>query len=107
MEATSHPLASGPGWSVRDIVCTAGPHDPPYEERHDSVCIAVVTHGTFQYRSPLGAAVLAPGAVLLFFVLLMLGSSIVPTKECWKPTLARRPNQKSAPVRGVKTPTLC
>jgi AraC family transcriptional regulator len=63
--ATSHLLASGPGWSVRDIVCTAGPHDRPFEERHDAVCIAVVTHGTFQYRSELGAAVLAPGAVLL------------------------------------------
>jgi AraC family transcriptional regulator len=65
MESTSHLLASGPGWSVRDIVCTAGPHDRPFEECHGSACIAVVTHGTFQYRSRLGAAVLAPGSVLL------------------------------------------
>jgi AraC family transcriptional regulator len=65
MESNSQPLASGPGWSVRDIVCTAGPHDRPFEERHGAACIAVVMHGTFQYRSPLGAAVLAPGAVLL------------------------------------------
>ena len=65
MQSTSHLLASGPGWSVRDIVCTAGPHDRPFEERHDAACIAVVTQGTFQYRSPLGTAVLAPGTVLL------------------------------------------
>jgi AraC family transcriptional regulator len=65
MHSTSHLLASGPGWSVRDIVCTAGPHDRPFEEEHGDACIAVVTHGTFQYRSSLGAAVLAPGAVLL------------------------------------------
>jgi AraC family transcriptional regulator len=58
-------LASGPGWSVSDVVCSAGPHDRPFEERHASVCIAVVTHGTFQYRSAQGSAVLAPGALLL------------------------------------------
>jgi AraC-like DNA-binding protein len=58
-------LASGPGWSVSDVVCTAGPHDRPFEERHESVCIAAVTHGTFQYRSAQGSAVLVPGALLL------------------------------------------
>jgi AraC-like DNA-binding protein len=58
-------LASGPGWRVRDVVCTAGPQDRPFEERHASVCIAAVTHGTFRYRSAQGAALLAPGAVLL------------------------------------------
>jgi len=58
-------LASGPGWRVRDVVCTAGPHDRPFEERHASVCMAAVTHGTFRYRSSQGAALLAPGAVLL------------------------------------------
>jgi AraC family transcriptional regulator len=58
-------LASGPGWSVSDVVCSAGPHDRPFEERHESVCIAVVTQGTFQYRSALGNTVLAPGALLL------------------------------------------
>ena len=58
-------LASGPGWWVRDVVCTAGPQDRPFEERHASVCLAAVTHGTFQYRSTHGAALLAPGAVLL------------------------------------------
>lgn len=58
-------LASGPGWRLRDVLCSAGPHDRPFEERHESVCIAAVTHGTFQYRSARGAALLAPGAVLL------------------------------------------
>ncbi len=58
-------LAAGPGWHVRDVRCGAGPHDRPFEERHASVCIAAVTQGTFQYRSAQGAALLAPGAVLL------------------------------------------
>ena len=58
-------LASGPGWSVSDVVCNAGPHDRPFEERHEAVCIAAVTQGTFQYRSALGTVVLAPGALLL------------------------------------------
>lgn len=65
MTATAHLLASGPGWRVREIVCTAGPDDPAFEERHESCCIALVTHGSFSYRSPLGAALLAPGAILL------------------------------------------
>lgn len=58
-------LASGPGWRVSDIACTAGPHDRPFEERHEAVCIAAVMQGTFQYRSTQGAAVLGPGSVLL------------------------------------------
>jgi AraC family transcriptional regulator len=58
-------LAAGPGWRVSDIVCSAGPDDRPFEEQHDAACIAVVTQGTFQYRSSHGAATLAPGAVLL------------------------------------------
>src|SRR5262245_40537902 len=65
MTITAHPLASGPGWHVSDFVCTAGPHDRPFEELHDAVSIAVVTEGTFQYRTRQGAAVLAPGALLL------------------------------------------
>src|SRR5262249_1578646 len=58
-------LAPGPGWSVSDVACTAGPHDRPFEERPHAACIAAVTEGTFQYRSTRGSAVLAPGAVLL------------------------------------------
>jgi AraC-like DNA-binding protein len=65
MALNSHLLASGPGWSVSDIVCCAGPSDRPFEEQHGSVCIAAVTAGTFRYRTTVGGAVLAPGAVLL------------------------------------------
>jgi AraC family transcriptional regulator len=65
MALASRLLASGPGWRVQDVVCTSGPHDRPFEERHEGVCIAAVTGGTFRYRSSLGSAVLAPGALLL------------------------------------------
>jgi AraC family transcriptional regulator len=57
-------LASGPGWSVRDVVCSSGPRDRRFEEQHRSVCIAAVMQGSFQYRTPHGAATLAPGAIL-------------------------------------------
>jgi AraC family transcriptional regulator len=65
MKLASNVLASGPGWQVTDVVCTAGPSDRPIEEQHDAVCIAAVTQGTFQYRTTDGSAVLAPGAVVL------------------------------------------
>jgi AraC-like DNA-binding protein len=65
MGISAHLLASGSGWRVSDIVCTAGPLDRPFEEQHDAACIAAVTQGMFQYRSTQGSAVLAPGAVLL------------------------------------------
>jgi AraC-like DNA-binding protein len=65
MPLASRTLASGPGWTVTDIVCTSGPHDRPFEEWHDAVSIAAVTEGTFQYRTGAGSAVLAPGGVLL------------------------------------------
>jgi len=65
MGISAHVLASGPGWWVSDVICSAGPLDRPFEEQHDGVCIAAVTRGTFRYRSTQGAAVLVPGAVLL------------------------------------------
>jgi AraC-like DNA-binding protein len=65
MSITSRLIASGAGWRVSDVVCTAGPHDPGFEERHDAACVAVVLEGSFQYRSARGAATLAPGALLL------------------------------------------
>ena len=58
-------LASGPGWSVSDIVCTAGPRDRPFEERYADACIAAVGEGTFRCRSTQGTALLAPGSILL------------------------------------------
>lgn len=58
-------LASGPGWQANDFVCTSGPRDRAFEEQHEGVSIAAVTEGTFSYRTPGGAALLGPGAVLL------------------------------------------
>lgn len=65
MAVTAHLLAFGPGWRISDIVCDSGPQDRPFEERHDAMSIALVSAGTFQYRTRHGAALLAPGAILL------------------------------------------
>jgi AraC family transcriptional regulator len=65
MAATTHLLASGPGWRADDVICTSGPGDRPFEERHEGICIAAVMQGSFQYRSTQGAALLVPGALLL------------------------------------------
>jgi AraC family transcriptional regulator len=65
MTLTARPVASGQGWCVHDFVCTAGPRDRPYEERHEAVSISAVTAGTFRYRTASGSAMLAPGALLL------------------------------------------
>jgi AraC-like DNA-binding protein len=65
MTLTSRILASGPGWSVADVICAAGPLDRPFEECHETVSIAAVTAGTFQYRTESGRALLAPGGLLL------------------------------------------
>ena len=65
MTMHSRLLAKGRGWTAQDIVCRAGPHDRPFEERHDLVCVAAVTEGTFEYRTAHGKATLAPGALLL------------------------------------------
>lgn len=58
-------LASGDGWTVDDIVCSAGPSDRPFEEQHNAVCIAIVLSGTFQYRSGNSRDLLTPGSLLL------------------------------------------
>ncbi|MDX8517587.1 helix-turn-helix transcriptional regulator [Mesorhizobium dulcispinae] len=65
MATTGKNLASGPGWQVSDVICTARAGDRPFEEQHRSFCIAAVTRGTFRYRTRQGTAVLAPGAILL------------------------------------------
>jgi len=65
MSLNTRILALGSGWRVADVICTAGPHDRPFEERHDAVCISAVTEGMFRYRGSQGAATLAPGALLL------------------------------------------
>ena len=58
-------LAVGEGWTVSDIVCTAGPHDRPFEERHQSAAIAIVVAGTFQCRSGSQSELLTPGSLFL------------------------------------------
>ena len=65
MTMRSRLLASGCGWTAHDVACSAGPGDRPFEERHDSVCVAAVIEGTFAYRTVHGKATLAPGALLL------------------------------------------
>src|SRR3990172_8222760 len=65
MTLATRVLASGTGWMVTDTVCTAGPRDPVFEEMHDTVCIAAVTQGTFQYRTESWRAGLAPGGMIL------------------------------------------
>ena len=63
--SNSRTLARGDGWSVADVVCTAGPDDRPFEERHAYDTIALVTGGTFQYRSAAGHALMTPGSLML------------------------------------------
>jgi len=65
MATIHHHLASGPGWRVDDVICSSGPQDRPFEERHESACIAMVAAGTFRYRTRQGGALLSPGALLL------------------------------------------
>ncbi|WP_426688678.1 helix-turn-helix transcriptional regulator [Rhodanobacter ginsengiterrae] len=65
MTIEARTLAVGNGWSVRDVICSAGPRDRAFEERHETVSIAAVLSGTFQYRTGQGSALLAPGALLL------------------------------------------
>jgi AraC family transcriptional regulator len=62
---TDRVLAHGQGWSVRDVICTAGPGDHAFEESHSCVYIAVVAVGSFQYRSLCGEELMTPGSLLL------------------------------------------
>jgi AraC-like DNA-binding protein len=64
-DAVAHPIYSGHGWLAKDVVCTAGPDDSPFEEKNDYVSIAVVVAGSFKYRSSRGAVVLSSGSLLL------------------------------------------
>jgi AraC family transcriptional regulator len=61
----SRVLARGQGWSAADVVCTSGPSDRPFEERHSGVSIAMVVAGSFQYRSACTEELMTPGSLLL------------------------------------------
>lgn len=65
MTAKALSIASGLGWEVLDVICTAGPEDRPFEEHHRQFCVAVVTKGTFRYDASLGSALMMPGTLLL------------------------------------------
>lgn len=65
MALTSTLLASGTDWQVSEVLCTAGPRDRSYVEQHSRVSIALVTAGSFRYRTSQGAAFMAPGSLLL------------------------------------------
>jgi len=65
MPLSARLLAAGSGWRVSDVICTSGPRDPCYVEEHTAYSIALVTDGTFQYRSTQGSALMTPGSVLL------------------------------------------
>jgi AraC family transcriptional regulator len=58
-------VAGGDGWTVADVLCTSGPQDRPYEERHARYTIAIVLAGSFQYRSVLGHGLMTPGSLML------------------------------------------
>jgi AraC family transcriptional regulator len=58
-------VARGDGWTVADVVCTSGPDDRPFEERHACYSISVVVAGTFQYRCALGRGLMTPGSLML------------------------------------------
>ena len=64
-QATARRIAQGRGWTVQDIVCTSGPQDRPFEERHSGFSIAIVAAGSFQYRSSIGHELMTPGSLLL------------------------------------------
>ena len=62
-------LAKGDGWKVEDVICTSGPQDRPFEERHVGATLAIVTAGSFQYRGPVGKSkgqeLMTPGSLVL------------------------------------------
>jgi AraC family transcriptional regulator len=62
---SARPLAQGEGWAARDMICTSGPQDRPFEERHSGVSIAIVVAGSFQYRAAAGRELMTPGSLLL------------------------------------------
>ena len=64
-ELSSRLVAGGEGWLVEDVLCTSGPSDPSFEERHSFFRAAIVGAGAFQCRSTAGLELLSPGSVLL------------------------------------------
>jgi AraC family transcriptional regulator len=61
----AQPLAAGDDWAVEDVLCTYGPSDASFEERHGRYRVALVGAGTFECRGPHGREFLTPGSLLL------------------------------------------
>jgi AraC family transcriptional regulator len=61
----TYTLASGAGWTIHEVVCTAGPDHAAFEEQHTQTSVAVVLSGTFQYQSSTGCELMTPGSLLL------------------------------------------
>ncbi len=59
------PLASGEGWRVFDYICTCGPRDRTFQERHERASVSIVLAGTFVCRSRHGATLLSTGSLFL------------------------------------------
>ncbi|MBX9588880.1 MAG: AraC family transcriptional regulator [Hyphomonadaceae bacterium] len=62
---TGRLLASGEGWRAVDCVCTCGPRDPTFEERHAFASVSLVLSGTFVCNSSHGVSLLSPGSLFL------------------------------------------
>ena len=65
MTMQTRPIGAGEGWRVSRFICTAGPEDRAFEERHDCVSLSFVARGGFEYRTRTGSASLVAGAILL------------------------------------------
>jgi AraC-like DNA-binding protein len=64
-EPTRRQLAFGNGWTVAEVICTAGPQDRPFEEQHLRTSVSIVVSGSFQYRTSTGRQLMTPGSLLL------------------------------------------
>ena len=62
---TGRLLAKGEGWRAMDYVCTCGPRDATFEERHAFASVSIVLSGTFVCRSRHGESLLSPGSLFL------------------------------------------
>lgn len=50
---------------MAEYVCSAGPGDRHFEERHERFTIAAVVEGTFRYKTDTGTSLMHPGSWLL------------------------------------------
>jgi AraC family transcriptional regulator len=62
---TGRTLAAGEGWRAVDYVCTCGPRDRTFEERHAMASVSLVLSGTFVCRSRHGESLLSAGSLFL------------------------------------------